>query len=84
MNITIPAAAVEATARAMHDAAYKIDAPDDPDQWDDMPDTYKDMVRAEARAACIALLEAWPDMAHRVLPYAALILPLPTEASDER
>ncbi len=36
----------------------------------------------EARAAFEAMMGAWPDMAHRVMPYAALILPL-TETSTK-
>lgn len=68
MKITIPPAALEAGARAIGEETYISN---------------KETQKAAARAAFEAMVEAWPDMAHRVMPYAALILPLPTEASDE-
>lgn len=80
MKITIPPAALEAGARALADTYYRnctagrltmADTDDVPEDW-----------YVEARAAFEAMVEAWPDMAHRVMPYAALILPL-TETSTK-
>lgn len=46
-------------------------------------DTYRTGAshRNSLRAAFEAMVGAWPDMAHRVMPYSALILPL-TEKPD--
>ena len=75
-DITIPPAALEAGARAI------CETENGPCEC--LPDecgcTYW---QAHARAAFLAMIEAWPEMAHRVLPYSALILPL-TEKPDDK
>lgn len=82
-KINIPPAALEAGARALADAYYRnctdgrltmADTDDAPEDW-----------YVEARAALLAMIEAWPGM--WVGPFelgegTMLILPLPTEASD--
>jgi predicted RNA polymerase sigma factor len=36
------------------------------------------------KAACLAMLNAWPGMAYRVMPYEAIILPLNTEPINDK
>lgn len=67
MNITIPPEALEAGARKMQNLLF-------------CNNTDGEQI---ARACFLAMVKAWPDMAHRVLPYAALILPL-TEKPDDK
>lgn len=76
MNITIPAAATEAGALGMFRERYERDpvSPDD--------DRQMELGRMYARAACLAMLTAWPGMEDE-WP-GMLILPLPTEASDDQ
>jgi hypothetical protein len=76
-SLTIPPEVVEAAAREIckRDCGFSLDALDRPT---------KDKWRDTARAAIAAALAAWPGMAIRVMPYDALILPLPQqEARDE-
>ena len=80
--ITIPPAALEAGARAL--ARYNCE------QWDNDPDRWRAYFTDEARAAIAAALEAWPGMSQlaendsaSIREMAALILPLPQEASDD-
>ena len=68
--MNIPAAALEAGARAL--------AADAKLNWDDIPETHN-ILRREARAACLAMINAWPGMQHDNY---VIILPL-TEARDE-
>jgi len=64
-NITIPPEALEAAARAIEDADVG------------MVPSYEEA----ARAACLAMLKAWPGF--WIHPYTkAIILPLPTENTD--
>ena len=79
-DITIPPAALEAGARAIAESLRTAR----------LTTEAQDGYKPEARAAFLAMLEAWEgaktvrDDGRRqtyVLP--ALILPLPTEASDE-
>lgn len=82
MNITIPPAALEAGARAL--ARYNCE------QWDNDPDRWRAYFTDEARAAFLAMIDAWPGMGrfedetgwdvHIELP---LLIPL-TEASDDK
>lgn len=70
-EIAIPKEALEAAARAI--------ASDDgwPLGWEDYIDT--------ARAACLAMLKAWPGMQIRLnyfQPTEEIILPLPQEKTD--
>ena len=55
-EIRIPAAALEAGARAL--ARYNCE------QWDNDPDRWRAYFTDEARAAFLAILEAWPGMVH--------------------
>ena len=76
-DITIPAAALEAGAKALCKEARLF--------WPDLNDAEHDIMRAEARAAFLAMLEAWPGMVNysEHANHRALILPL-TEASDDK
>lgn len=82
-DITIPPAALEAAARAMAKAGYGfagIELTDpytaDADYWDHT-----------ARAACLAMVQAWPGMSiEKFAPWSKdriIHLPLPQETSDE-
>ena len=81
-KITIPPAALEAATRTLcHDQRIF---------WHGLTTEAQDIIRGEARAACLAMLTAWPGMSQlaendsaSIREMAALILPLPTEASDE-
>lgn len=72
-DITIPRAALEAGVTAF----AKAEVNDYTSQAEDLA------------TACLAMLTAWPGMSSRWVPsmvaddYEAIILPLPTEASDE-
>ena len=76
-KIRIPAAALEAGARAIAEslrtARLTLES--------------EDGYKPEARACFIAMIEAWPGMYTRTdepdRADTAIILPLPTEASDE-
>ena len=79
--ITIPPDALEAGARAMKEAvgAESLDASEER------------AYRLMARAAFLAMIEAWPGMSQlaendsaSIREMAALILPLPAEASDDQ
>ena len=81
MNIKIPPAALEAGARA-------IAATDCPASLFDTCESHHGgcMCREQARAACLAMIEAWPGMTHMEpnLANGIIILPLPPqENSDE-
>ena len=85
MSIKIPPAALEAGARAMAKAGYDFAAIEITDPYTADADYWNHT----ARAACLAMLEAWPGMAteFRRDSYMGwdgnlIILPL-TEASDE-
>ena len=93
-EIRIPAAALEAGARAAHDQWRHqcADESDEPvenwQEWDDIDEWEQDSFRAQARAAIAAALNAWPGM--RLGKYRdvagsfdRIILPLTQEASDE-
>ena len=74
-EITIPPAALEAGARAIEKS---------------LKTAREDGYKPEARAAFLAMLEAWPGMSQleendsaSIREMAALILPLPAETSDE-
>ena len=83
-KITIPPAALEAGARAF--IGYGVDAA----VWDHLGDAYKIQLQKEMSAAFIAMIEAWEGVSQlaendsaSIREMAALILPLPQEASDE-
>lgn len=91
MTITIPPEALEAAAKADH--AKWIDyasVGDDRSQyitWDDLDAEQKAEAIDRARAACLAMLRAWPGM-HPVNyggdepPF--LVLPLPQEKQNAK
>jgi hypothetical protein len=78
-TITIPPEAVEAHAQSL--ASHGIWA----GLWDVMSETQRNVFRARSRAACLAMLQAWPEMGIKDLddntmaPSLALILPLTQE-----
>ena len=101
MNITIPPEALEAGARASYEDWVSIcvtsgGVPEEYRAWDDLEDGERDEWRDHARAACLAMLRAWPGMKTEHLsswvmegddlPYVeetpAIILPLPQEKTD--
>lgn len=77
-EIRIPPAALEAGARTLCNKQRLF--------WHGLTTAAQDIIRAEARAAFLAMLEAWPGMdVERFMPDSgpyAIHLPLP-EASDE-
>ena len=80
-DITIPPAALEAGARTLCNEQRLF--------WHGLRSEAQDIIRREARAVFIAMIEAWPGMSQlaendsaSIREMAALILPLP-EASDE-
>ena len=74
-EITIPPAALDAGARAIEKSlkTARITL--------ESEDGYK----PEARAACLAMIEAWPGMriSWLALNDGAIVLPLPAEARDD-
>lgn len=94
MTITIPPEALEASARAIYDdGPPMVDEFDDPRSWDELDATERESYIDEARAAFLAMIEAWPNGGLHVpagvleprksftLP--AIILPL-TEKPDDK
>lgn len=78
---SIPPEALEAGAKALCNEQRLF--------WPDLTKDEHDIIRGEARAAFLAIVEAWPGM-HLGAPWVigvpnatSIILPLPTEASDE-
>ena len=81
-EITIPPAALEAGARTLCNEQRLF--------WHGLTKEARNIIRREARAVFIAMIEAWPGMSQleendsaSIREMAAIILPLPTEASDE-
>ena len=81
-DITIPPAALDAGARTLCNEQRLF--------WHGLLSEAQDIIRREARAVFIAMIEAWPGMSQlaendsaSIREMAALILPLPQEASDE-
>ena len=82
-KITIPPAALEAGARTLCNEQRIF--------WRGLTTDAQDIIRGEARAVFIAMIEAWPGMSQlaendsaSIREMAALILPLPQEASDDQ
>ena len=78
-KITILPAALEAGAISLRGG------------WGEADEAEKAAYREAARAAFLAMIEAWPGMSHlaendsaSIREMAALILPLPQEASDDK
>ena len=90
-EIRIPAAALEAGARAAHDqwrhecADEACEPVENWREWDELDEWEQDSFRAQARAAFLSMIEAWPGMAAYSAgtngPYPYIILPL-TEKTD--
>jgi hypothetical protein len=83
-DITIPPEALEAAARAIWASCQSGTL-----AWEDLPSSTRKVIKEEARAACLAMLAAWPGMRAEgvgvgdgVTTYEWLILPLPKEPSD--
>ena len=76
-DIIIPPAALEAGARTLCDEQRIF--------WHGLRSEAQDIIRGEARVACLAMIEAWPGMriSWLALNDGAIVLPLPTEASDD-
>ena len=87
-KITIPPAALEAGARRIYETwrdSTQLLPP-----WKYLVAQYRQTWLDQARAAFIAMLQAWPGMSQlaendsaSIREMAALILPLPQENSDE-
>lgn len=85
--ITIPAVALEAAARDLYVELMVTLCVNDPRPFDDLPTHMQDDYRREARAACLAVLRAWPGAQDSGLTMGKhstriYILPLPTENTD--
>ena len=76
-DIIIPPAALDAGARTLCNEQRLF--------WHGLTTAAQDIIRGEARAACLAMIEAWPGMriSWLALNDGAIVLPLPTEASDD-
>lgn len=61
-TITIPPEALEAGARAVYFAFTEVNIGDGEDRWDRLLPRYRAEYREQARAACLAMLKAWPGM----------------------
>ena len=82
-EITIPPAALEAGARTLCNEQRLF--------WHGLTTEAQDIIRREARVAFIAMIEAWEGMSQlaendsaSIREMAAIILPLPQEASDDQ
>ena len=76
-KITIPPAALEAGARTLCNEQRLF--------WHGLSTDARDIIRGEARAAFLAMIEAWPEMRISWLASndGAIVLPLTQQASDE-
>jgi hypothetical protein len=78
-DITIPPEALEAAAVDLY-----YDAHGNSITWEDAPSWVRDNFRRKARAACLAMLRAWPGMwTSASVGNGSIILPL-TEPSDDK
>ena len=59
-DITIPPAALEAGARAIYLTFTEVNIGDGEDHWERLLPQYRAEYRAQARAAFLAMIEAWP------------------------
>ena len=77
MNITIPPAALEAGARTLCNEQRLF--------WHGLTTEAQDIIRGEARAAFIAMIEAWPGMriSWLALNDGAIVLPLPPQENPD-
>jgi len=87
-ELPIPPEAVEAAARAAYDS-WQTQRNWSVPAWDKLDEEFRERSRKEARAAFLAMLEAWPGMHQFALPdnrgtFSALILPLTQEKTDDK
>lgn len=86
-DITIPAAALEAGARAAYYAFTEINIGDREDRWERLLPRFRAEYREQARAAILAALKAWPNqhvIADDVVYIMhALVLPLTEKPNAE-
>ena len=75
-DITIPPEAVEAAARALCKDARLF--------WPDLTKAEHDIMRGEARAACLAMLKAWPGMGTIIIGINEGSIILPQEKTDDK
>ena len=76
-DIHIPPKALEAGAKALCKEARLF--------WPDLNDAEHDIMRAEARAACLAMLRAWPERRFRYErngTYPVVVLPFEEITND--
>lgn len=86
-DITIPPDALEAAARGVYEAWCKFHGVEETSlPWEDIDDEERQACFAEALAACLAMLRAWPGMfinkGNGGLPV-RVHLPLPKENSND-
>ena len=85
-NITIPPEALEAVAKELYEVHPYTDEDDDVIPWEELHMIDKEEYLDSARAACIAMLKAWPGM-HEAksdrLNCQIIILPLPKENTND-
>ena len=87
-DIFIPPAALEAGSRAIYLTFTEVNIGDGEDHWERLLPQYRAEYRAQARAAFLAMVRAWPGARERLVPSMVsgdsycIILPM-TEASDE-
>ena len=83
-NITIPPEAIEAAAKDLRCSMQGIVSAV---EWDALSEQAKDFWRFRARAACLAMLKAWPGMDTGPNIYgrqnAIIRLPLPQEPTND-
>lgn len=66
-DITIPPAALEAAAKDLYEAWCRVHGVADTAlPWEDIDNEERDACFTEARAACLAMLEAWPWKKHGI------------------
>lgn len=92
-DITIPPEALEAAAKDLYEAWCRVHGVADTAlPWEDIDNEERDACFAEARAACLAMLKAWPGIKEEHRPnitfdgkpitVSYIILPLTEKQSD--
>lgn len=83
-TITIPPEAVKAGARKLWTVRKALFGAAFPRKtWEELSDEKRTELLNEAAAACLAMLEAWPGMRETGWYGPAIILPLPTENTND-
>jgi hypothetical protein len=78
-DIHISPEALEKAAMAVHDIDRRIVGEDDWPTWEALSPTDKQRRLHRARAACLAMLKAWPGAEWLYVSEPVLALPMPTE-----